>query len=96
LVADQRAPPLTHPEGWSVSFHAAISRYLEADPDQFEVAMVANWIESLQRDGPDPDAVEVWNDEELYLMRVPRTDLVARCFVVVYERLIIVDQIDRP
>ena len=73
-----------------------MNRYLDSEPSDFDVAMVADWIESLRRDGPHPDAVEVWKGEELYLMRIPRTDLAARCFVIVYERLIIVDRIDRP
>ena len=37
----------------------------------------------------------MWDDDDLYLARVPRTDLICRYFVVVYEQLIVLDRFDR-
>jgi hypothetical protein len=58
--------------------------------------MVADWIESLRRNGPPSDGVSVWEEDELYLAAVPRTILVCRYFVVVHGRLIVLDRFDRP
>jgi hypothetical protein len=38
--------------------------------------MVADWIESLRRNGPPSDGVSLWEEDELYLAAVPRTILV--------------------
>jgi hypothetical protein len=56
--------------------------------------MVADWIDSLRAPGPPAEGVSVWEDDELYLAAVPRTLLVCRYFVVVYERLIVLDHFD--
>ena len=58
--------------------------------------MVADWIYSLRRNGPPPDGVSVWEEDELYLAAVPRTVLVCRYFVVVHERLIVLDRFNQP
>ena len=58
--------------------------------------MVADWIESLRRNGPPSDGVSVWEEDELYLAAVPRTILVCWYFVIGHERLIVLDRFDRP
>jgi hypothetical protein len=58
--------------------------------------MVADWIESLRRNGPPSDGVSVWEEDELCLAAVLRTILVCRYFVIVHERLIVLDRFDRP
>jgi hypothetical protein len=73
-----------------------VRRFLESEPDSFTVAMVADWIDSLRAIGPPAEGVSVWEDDELYLAAVPRTLLVCRYFVVVYERLIVLDHFDQP
>lgn len=83
-------------EEWQVSFRAAVHRWLDTDPDPFEITIVADWIDDLRRNGPPDGAVQVWDDDEVYLMRVPRLDLWARCFIVTYERLVIIDRLYRP
>ncbi|MHB1534033.1 MAG: hypothetical protein ACYC1D_05375 [Acidimicrobiales bacterium] len=60
------------------------------------MAMVGDWIESMRRDGPPADGVSVWDDEEVYLALVPRTRLVCRYFVIVHERLIVLDRFCQP
>jgi hypothetical protein len=69
---------------------------LASDPDLFTVEIVADWVESLRRFGPPADGVSVWEEEELYLAPVPRTALVCRYFVIVHERLIVLDRFDQP
>jgi len=81
---------------WQVLFQAAVTRWLDTDPVAFEVRMVAEWIEGLGHNGPPADAVQVWDDDELYLIKVPRIELWARCFIVVDERLVIIDRLYRP
>lgn len=58
--------------------------------------MIGDWIESLRRDGPPADGVNVWDDGETYLAAVRRTGLVCRYFVVVYERLIVLEGFHQP
>jgi hypothetical protein len=60
------------------------------------MAMVADWIESLRSNGPPAKGVSVWEDDELFLAVVPRTHLVCRYFVIVHERLIILDRFYQP
>lgn len=69
---------------------------LAIEPDSFTVAMVADWIDSLRRNGPPADGVTVWEEDELYLAAVARTVLVCRYFVIVRERLIVLDRFDQP
>ncbi len=45
---------------------------------------------------PAGEGVSVWTDDELYLAVVPRTDVVCRYFVIVHERLILLDRFDQP
>lgn len=58
--------------------------------------MVAAWVDSLRSAGPPREGVGVWTDDELYLAVVPRTDVVCRYFVIVHERLIVLDRFDQP
>lgn len=58
--------------------------------------MVGDWIESLTRDGPPAEGVNVLDDDETYLAVVRRTRLVCRYFVIVHERLIVLDRFDQP
>lgn len=58
--------------------------------------MVADWVDSLRSAGPPRSGVSVWTDDELYLAVVPRTDVVCRYFVIVHERLIVLDRFDQP
>jgi hypothetical protein len=67
---------------------------LTTDPDFFTIGNVADWIDRLRTDGPPADGVRVWEDDELYVARVPRTDLICRYFVVDYERLVILDRFE--
>jgi hypothetical protein len=60
------------------------------------VGNVADWIDGLRADGPPLDGVRVWEDDERYVARVPRTDLICRYFVADYERLVILDRFERP
>jgi hypothetical protein len=69
---------------------------LAAEPDPFTIGMVADWIELLRRNGPPTSGVSVWEEDELYLASVPRTDLVCRYFVIVHERLIVLDRFEEP
>lgn len=69
---------------------------LESDPDPFTVAMVGDWIESLRRDGPPAEGANVLDDDETYLAVARRTRLVCRYFVIVHERLIVLDCFDEP
>lgn len=58
--------------------------------------MVSDWIDSLRRDGPPAEGVNVSDDEEKYLAVVRRTRLVCRYFVIAYERLIVLDRFEQP
>jgi len=58
--------------------------------------MVGDWIESLRRDGPPAEGVNVWDDDETYLAVVRRTRLVCRYFVIVHERLIVLEGFEQP
>jgi hypothetical protein len=58
--------------------------------------MIADWVGSLRSAGPPAEGVRVWTDDELYLAVVPRTDVVCRYFVIVHERLIVLDRFDQP
>lgn len=70
-------------------------RLLAEDVNTPTIGAVADWIDELRQQGPPSDGVQVWEDDELYLARVPRTDLICRYFVVVYERLVALDRFDR-
>ncbi len=65
-------------------------------PDPFAVAMVGDWIESIRRDRPPAEGVNVLDDDETCLAVVRRTRLVCRYFVIVHERLIVLDRFDQP
>jgi hypothetical protein len=69
---------------------------LAAEPDPFTIGMLADGIELLRRNGPPTSGVSVWKEDELYLAAVPRTDLVCRYFVIVHERLIVLDRFEQP
>lgn len=58
--------------------------------------MVVDWVDSLRSAGPPAEGVSVWTDDELYLTVVPRTGVVCRYFVIVHERLILLDRFDQP
>lgn len=67
---------------------------METDPDTFTVGAVADWIERLRAYGPPDEGVQVWDDDELYLAQVSRTDVICRYFVIVHESLIIINRFD--
>ncbi len=95
LIARAEAS-LTSPPDWIVVFESAICRFLATDPDRFTIANVADWIDQMRTHGPAADGVKVWPDDELYVVRFPRTDLICRYFVVDYERLVILDRFEGP
>ena len=93
-MRDIPASPLSPPGEWGVLYEPAVRRLLAADPDSCVVGAIADWIERHRRKGPPDDRVMVWEEEELFLARIPRTDLVARYFVIVHERLIVIDHFE--
>lgn len=69
-------------------------RFPETGPDRFTVGMMADWIARVQQYGPRSDGIQLWDDDEVYMARVARTDLIVRYFVVPYERLVLIQRFD--
>lgn len=94
--APGRVRPLTQSEPWTVLFQQVVRKFLDSDPDPFTVAMVSDWIESLRRDGPPTQGVNVLGDDETYLALVRRARLVCRYFLIIHERHIVLDRFEQP
>ncbi len=73
----------------------AVTQWLSNDPDGWDVAMVSDWIARLRQAGPPTDAMKVWEDDDFYLARVSRSEVICRYLVVDYERLIILKDLER-
>lgn len=74
----------------------ALQGFLATDPEAFVVGAVADWLRSIRSNGPPAEGVQVWVDDELHMAVIPRTAWVCRYFVVVHERLVILDRFEGP
>ena len=89
--------PVELPDAWSVLYNDALLRWLDLRPPERAVDAVVAWLDECQRRGPPDDAVQIYEDNDLYYAVVPGTAVDGVSVVIQYlvvaddrERLIIV------
>lgn len=81
------------PEGWSVLYQQAVEQWLARARSNWDVARLLDWLNACS-EGPPSDGVLIFTDDELYAARVPGPPLSLRTWVVAYEWLMILKEID--